>query len=207
MGWTVPSKKVPVHQEHQNVTIFGERVFAGVTKVRMEMKSYWIKAGYKCKEGVLREERDVKTEAGTVVMHLQDREPQGVLETSRNWRKAWGSFALRVPKRNQPCQHSGLRNCDGIDFYCLKPPKMQPFLRTALGTVCLTTQLCPTLCDPVDCSPPGSSIHGDTLGKNPGVGSHFLFQGIFLTQGWNPGLPHCRQILYHLSYQGRPRQS
>ena len=36
------------------------------------------------------------------------------------------------------------------------------------------------------------------LGKNTGVDSHFLLQGIFLTQGSNPGLLHCRQILYHL---------
>ena len=35
-----------------------------------------------------------------------------------------------------------------------------------------------------------------------GVGSHSLFQGIFLTQGSNPGLLHCRQSLYHLSHQG-----
>ena len=37
--------------------------------------------------------------------------------------------------------------------------------------------------------------------KNIGVGSHFLLQGIFPTQGSNPGLLHCREILYHLSYQ------
>ena len=37
-------------------------------------------------------------------------------------------------------------------------------------------------------------------GKNTGVGCHFLLQGIFLTQGLNPGLLHCRKILYHLSY-------
>ena len=39
-------------------------------------------------------------------------------------------------------------------------------------------------------------------GKNTKVGCHFLLQGIFPTQGFNLGLPHCRQILYHLSYQG-----
>ena len=38
-------------------------------------------------------------------------------------------------------------------------------------------------------------------GKNTGVSSYFLLQGIFLTQGLNLGLPHCRQILYHLSHQ------
>ena len=42
-------------------------------------------------------------------------------------------------------------------------------------------------------------------GQNPGVGSLFLLQGIFSTQGLNPGLPHCRRILHQLSHQGSPR--
>ena len=41
-------------------------------------------------------------------------------------------------------------------------------------------------------------------GENPGVGSLSLLQGIFPTQGSNPGLPHCRRILYQLSHKGRP---
>ena len=40
-----------------------------------------------------------------------------------------------------------------------------------------------------------------SLGQNTGVGSCFLIWGIFSTQRWNPGLPHCRRILYQLSYQ------
>ena len=44
----------------------------------------------------------------------------------------------------------------------------------------------------------------DMLGKNTGVGCHFLLQGIFLTQGSNLGFSHCRQIFYHLSHQGIP---
>ena len=40
--------------------------------------------------------------------------------------------------------------------------------------------------------------------KNTGVGNLSLLQGIFPIQGSNPGLPHCRQILYHLSHQGSP---
>ena len=44
----------------------------------------------------------------------------------------------------------------------------------------------------------------DSPSKNTGVGCHFLLQGIFQTQGSNPGLPHCRQMLYHLSHQGSP---
>ena len=84
---------------------------------------------------------------------------------------------------------------------------------------------CPTLSDPMDCGPPGSSIHGvfqarildwgeshsvvssslrpqglyspwDSPGKNTGVGCHALLEGIFPTQGSNPALPHCRWILY-----------
>ena len=38
------------------------------------------------------------------------------------------------------------------------------------------------------------------------MGYHFLLQGIFLTQGLNPGLLHCRQILYQLSYEGSPKR-
>ena len=41
-------------------------------------------------------------------------------------------------------------------------------------------------------------------GQNAGVGSLSLLQGIFPTQGSNPGLPHCRQILYQLSHKGSP---
>ena len=102
-------------------------------------------------------------------------------------------------------------------------------------------QLCPTLFDPMDCSPPGSSVHGilqariqdwvvisfpedlpnpgikprssawqvDSLSseppgkpKNTEVGSLSLLQGIFPTQGSNPGLLHCRWILHQLSHQG-----
>ena len=42
-------------------------------------------------------------------------------------------------------------------------------------------------------------------GQNTGVGSLSLLQGVFPTQGLNPGLPHCRQILYQLSHRGSPR--
>ena len=58
------------------------------------------------------------------------------------------------------------------------------------------TWSCPTLCNTSDYSLLGSSVHGDSPGKNAGVGCHALLQGIFPTQGSNPGLPHCGQILY-----------
>ena len=88
-------------------------------------------------------------------------------------------------------------------------------------------QSCPTLHDPMHCSLPGSSIHGicqarvlewdaiafsdglysqwNSPGQNTGVGSLSLLQGIFPTQGSNPGLLHCRQIFYQLSHKGSPR--
>ena len=71
--------------------------------------------------------------------------------------------------------------------------------------MCLVTQLCLTLCDYMDCSPPDSSVHGILQGRIlEWVASRSLLQGIFPTQGSNPGLLHCRQILYQLSYQGSP---
>ena len=56
----------------------------------------------------------------------------------------------------------------------------------------------------MDCSLPCSSVHGDSPGKNTGVGCHSLLQGLFPTQGSNLGLPHCRWITHHLSYQESP---
>ena len=47
-----------------------------------------------------------------------------------------------------------------------------------------------TPCDPVDCSPPGSSVQADSPGKNTGVDCHALLQRIFPTHGLNPCLLH-----------------
>ena len=75
---------------------------------------------------------------------------------------------------------------------------------TYVYVLCLAAQLCPTLPSPMDYSLPGSSVHGDFPGTNTGVGCLALLQGLIPTQGLNPGIPHCRQILYHLSHQGSP---
>ena len=60
-------------------------------------------------------------------------------------------------------------------------------------------QSCLTLCDPMNTR---LLRPCDFLGKSTGVGCHFLLHGIFPTQESNPGFPHCRQMLYCLSYQG-----
>ena len=59
-------------------------------------------------------------------------------------------------------------------------------------------QSCPTLCDPMDCSLPGSSLHGILQARVLEWVAIFLLQGIFQTQGLNPGLLHCRQTLLYL---------
>ena len=78
-------------------------------------------------------------------------------------------------------------------------PSHQP-----MSVCCIPTQhaqLCPTLCDPMDCSPPGSSIHGILQAKVLEWVAISFSRGMFPTQGSHPGLSHCRQMLYHLSHQ------
>ena len=58
----------------------------------------------------------------------------------------------------------------------------------------LVTHSCPILCSP-----------WNSPGQNTGVGSLSFLQGFFPTQGLNPGLLHCRWILYQLSHKGSPR--
>ena len=72
------------------------------------------------------------------------------------------------------------------------------------GCKVLVAQSCLTHCDPMDCSPPGSSIHGILqAGMLEWVAMPFS-RGSSLTQVSNSGLLHCRQILYHLSHLGSP---
>ena len=102
----------------------------------------------------------------------------------------------------------GLNGCslhwqvDSYPWHHLRSPKRNNSHVARMCVYAKLLQSCLTLCNPMDCNPPGSSVHGDSLGKNTGVGCHALLQGNFLTQGPNPGLLHCRQIIYYLSYQG-----
>ena len=63
----------------------------------------------------------------------------------------------------------------------------------------LVAQSCLTICHPIDCSPPGFSVHGILLVR---ILEWVEDPGIFPTHGLNPGVLHCRRILYHLSQQG-----
>ena len=87
-------------------------------------------------------------------------------------------------------------------FRCSKKPGLnlttnkQGFNQTNKVEV---SQPCPTLCDPMN-----YTVH-EFSRPDPGVGSLSLIQGIFPTQGSNPGLLYCRQILYQLIHKGSPR--
>ena len=87
-------------------------------------------------------------------------------------------------------------------FGCGSTAQIMKSPAQSLLCVCLVTELCPTLCDPMDRSPPGSSVQGNCPGKNTRVGCHAFLQGVFPTPGLNLGLPHHRQFLYCLSHQG-----
>ena len=65
----------------------------------------------------------------------------------------------------------------------------------------LVLQLCPVLCNRINCSPPGSSLHGVLQARILEWAVIPFSRGSSLTQGSNPGLLHCRRILYQLNYQ------
>ena len=71
----------------------------------------------------------------------------------------------------------------------------------------LIAQLWPTVCYPMDCSPPGFSVHGVLQARILEWIAILFLLGIFPTWGSSWGLPHCRQILYCLSHQGNPQIS
>ena len=91
-----------------------------------------------------------------------------------------------------------------LDYFTANTRCFSFMLSRDYAVLCLVAQLCPTLCDPMDDSLPGSSVHGESPGKSTGVGGQALLLGIFSAQGSNAGLLHCRRILYHLSHQGSP---
>ena len=78
-------------------------------------------------------------------------------------------------------------------------------MRLACSVLCLVAQPCPTLCDPMDCSPPVFLCPWDFPGKNTGVGWHALLQGVFPTQGLNPLLLHLQVGTLPLAPPGKPQ--
>ena len=122
------------------------------------------------------------------------------------YRKAWNLLEVWGEVRTHTHTHTWLgvcactHTCTHMCYSEFHTAISSPLPQSDM--LCLVAQSCAILCDAMDCSPPGSSVHGDSPGETIGVGCHALLQGIFLAQGSNPGLPHRRWILYHLSHQG-----
>ena len=86
---------------------------------------------------------------------------------------SWGFIRLE-----EGASELGDRGSDSFPSHCI-----------ILACLCAKSlQLCPIFCNPMDYSPPGSTVHADSPGKNTGVGCHSLLQGIFPTRGSNPYL-------------------
>ena len=121
------------------------------------------------------------------------------------WKTVW--YILKKLKTQLPCDPA----ISVLDIYFFKNENTNskrypyPSVHSSM-CVCLISWSCLTLW-PSGLYPARLLSSWDSPGKNTGVGSHSLLQGIFPTQGWNPGLLHCRQILYCLSHQGSPHGS
>ena len=89
-----------------------------------------------------------------------------------------------------------------MSFYSLYFSKPENWLLREGEVKVLVAQSYLTLCDPMDCSPLDFSVHGILQARKLAWVGHSLLQGIFLTQGVNLGLLHCRQILYNISQGG-----
>ena len=105
------------------------------------------------------------------------------------WRREWKPTLILLPEESH-----GQRSLAGYSPYC----------RTELGmTEVKWSESCSVMSDSLQ-------LHGlycpwNSPGQNTRVGSLFLLQGIFPTQGLNPGLPHCRRFPYQRNFQESPR--
>ena len=91
--------------------------------------------------------------------------------------------------------------CDSNSTFSTTVEKLKITTSICFQKKALVAQSCPTLCDPMDCSPPGSSVPG-ILQARIMEWIAMRFTGDLLTQGLNLDLLKCRQILYRLSHQG-----
>ena len=107
-----------------------------------------------------------------------------------NYQWAWNSSPDRPNSRACSFNHCWWKLQKSQIYIILDYTRMHP----------KSLQSCPTLCEPMNRSPPDSSIHGDSLGKDTGVGCLVLLQGIFPTQGLNP----CLLCLLHWQASSLP---
>ena len=114
--------------------------------------------------------------------------PEDIVETQNcvSW-DSFHYFKLPLWEKNRPRNYQ-------IYFFLL-------LLFSRKKVKVLVAQSCPTVCDPMDCSLPGSSVHGILQARILEWAAIPFSRGSSQPQGWNLGLLHCRQILYCLSHQ------
>ena len=147
--------------------------------------------GLKCTSRIPKE---LESEAGKEGLP-QEEEAWSIVLTTGLQIVGRGNKARSCPKHDRFARDSNSRVTDKM---CICGQVSQWILTKCWFGGGSVAKLCPTLCNPMDHSPPGSSVHvcpWDFPGKNTGVSGHFLLQGIFPTQGSNPCLPHWRQTL------------
>ena len=113
----------------------------------------------------------------------------------RTW---WGCKELDMTEQ---LNINNLRYADDTTLMAESEEELKSLL---MKVKALITQLCPTLCNPMDCSLPGSPVHGSLQARILEWIAISFSRGIFLTQGLNLGLLHCRQMLCRLSHGGSP---
>ena len=96
-------------------------------------------------------------------------------------------FIIYIQKYKRECIYACIFVC--IVFTLCQGPEQEPGTNPVL---CLVVQSCLSLCDPMDCSSPGSAVHGDSPGKNTGVGSHSPSPGDLPNPGIKPRSPSGR---------------
>ena len=129
-------------------------------------------------------------------------EPQFLLlQTPENNMCLVGLRGLGDPA-GQRAQHTD--SSQSLSLLLTHPGRVQVRSLSIRSKGAKSLQSCLTPCDTMDCKPARLLYPWYSPGKNTGVGCYALLKGIFPTQGSNPGLPHCRRILYHLSHQGSP---
>ena len=112
------------------------------------------------------------------------------LFTFMHWRRKWQPTPVLLPGESQ-----GQGSSEGCSPWGRTESDTTQVTAAAAACwvivrVCPVTQLCPTLCDAVDCSPPASSVTWDSPRKNIRMSCHFLLQGTIRTQGYIPCLLH-----------------
>ena len=126
------------------------------------------------------------------------------------WRRKWQSTSVFLPGESHGWRSlvgyspQGGKESDTTERLHLTSPH-EPKSVDGLCAVCLVTQSYPTLCDHMDCSPPGSSVHGDSPGKNTGVGCYALLQGGLPSPGIKPRSPALEADTLTSEPPGKPK--